>query len=758
VHYKLDLGIDHVLIDEAQDTSPRQWDIVRRLVSEFTAGAGARGVKRTIFAVGDEKQSIYSFQGADPSAFAEMRQQFKRTHEAAERDFRPVQFKLSFRSGPNVLGAVNAVFRDPTLAASLTDDEIGMPEHQSLPDAAPGLVEIWDPVEPEDRPEVKAWERPYDAYDETSPKVVLARRIARRIRRWIERGERTSAGAPVRPGDILVLVRQRGPLFNAVIRALKDAEIPVAGADRLVLAEHIAVMDLLVLADALLSPHDDLALATVLKSPLFGMSEEQLLQLAWARTGTLREALRASPDHAELAARLDRLALAARAETPFSFYSALLGAERGRHRMLARLGPEANDALDEFLALALDYESRASPSVQGFAAWMRAAASEIKRDMDIARDEVRVMTVHGAKGLEAPIVFVADTITRPSGPRSPLLLPIPALHSPPGTPDRMVWPGAKSRDCMVVAQARQTAEKKAEDEYRRLLYVAMTRAADRLVVCGALGKTAKPAGCWYDLVRDSLAGEAETHQDEDGAVLRWRKIKDAAAGAATHDRERPSAPATPPSWLTQPVAAGGRRRPTHLAPSKATDHGARAAFSGGAARQFAMRRGRLIHRLMQCLPDVAPPEREAAARRYLDRAAGDLAEAERVSITSEVLAVLADAQFAPLFAPGSRAEAPIVGQLPGLPDRVSGQVDRLAVTATHVLIADYKTDRPAPRGADEVPQDYLVQLALYRGVLRQLYPDRDVRTALVWTDGPRLMRIASSALEEALRRAQPGLP
>ena len=236
----------------------------------------------------------------------------------------------------------------------------------------------------------------------------LAQRIAGMSKLWTRAGRK--------PGEVLVLVRQRGPLFEAIIRALKKANVPVAGADRLLLSEHIAVMDLMALADCLLLPDDDLALASVLKSPLFGLTEEQLFELAWNRKGSLRESLRgkaAMRCSARIDAELDDLARRARQMTPFGFFAHVLGASAGRRKFLARLGPEANDALDEFLNLALDYETRETPSLQGFLACMRAAQSEVKRDMEMARDEVRVMTVHGAKGLEANTVILADTTTNP---------------------------------------------------------------------------------------------------------------------------------------------------------------------------------------------------------------------------------------------------------------------------------------------------------------------------------------------------------
>ncbi len=362
VLYKLDLGINHLLLDEAQDTSPRQWDIVKTPVSEFTAGAGARHIKRTLFAVGDDKQSIYSFQGAAPEKFGVMRDDFRRAFEAAELEWRNVKLLTSFRSGGIVLDAVDAVFGREIAYRGLSS----LPEktvHQALPSALPGSVEVWPLTVADERREIIGWDAPFDTARETSPQVQLAQKIARHIALW-----RTKGG---KPGDVLILVRQRGALFEAIIRALKAADIPVAGADRMVLTEHIAVMDLMALADALLLPEDDLALASVLKSPLFGLDDDALVRhrlqsrQAIAARGTLEQNRRGRGD-----CRQARYALtyAALRESPFTFYARVLGSGEGRKKFLARLGPEANDALDEFLNLALEYEKRETPSLQGFVA------------------------------------------------------------------------------------------------------------------------------------------------------------------------------------------------------------------------------------------------------------------------------------------------------------------------------------------------------------------------------------------------------
>jgi ATP-dependent helicase/nuclease subunit A len=760
VHYKLDRGIDHVLIDEAQDTSKKQWAIVCKLVAEFFAGEGARAVKRTIFVVGDEKQSIFSFQEAAPREFAQMRDYFRHLHSASALPFIAEEFKQSFRSGELVLGAVDEVFRKEEIRLSVTT-ESAFPAHVALPDAAPSLVEIWEPMRPDEAPPIEGWDAPFDTTSETSPRVRLAQRIARTVREMIERRVpvgRANERRPVRPGDILVLVRQRGPLFEAIIRALKNEAVAVAGADRLVLTDHIAVMDLMALADALLLPQDDLALAAVLRSPLFGFSEDDLFKVAHGRgRSSLRAALarRATegPPFAETAARLDDLAEAARRRTPFDFYAALLGAGGARQRFLARLGLEASDALDEFMNLALDYERRETPSLQGFVAWLRAARAEIRRDMEIARDEVRVMTVHGAKGLEAPVVILADTMTPPTGPRPPRLLMVAGR----GSLEHLVWAGQKDDDVDLVAAARADALAEAEHEYRRLLYVAMTRAAERLIVCGAEGKIKRPKGCWYDLIRDALAPGLVEEGEGDSKVWHYRKPASdgegiAPAAAATAGSER----RTVPAWLRQQAPAVPPRA-SPLSPSAAYDEAVAARIDRRVStsdHRKALARGRLLHRLMQSLPDIPAAHRAEAARNYLTRNAKEFSADEQDQIAAKVLAILEDARFAALFAAGSRAEVPIVGRVDrgGVPLPVAGQVDRLAVTEDAVLIADFKTNRDAPRRPEDVPKAYIAQLALYGALLSRLYRGKPVRAALVWTDIPNLMEISAASLDAALAR------
>ena len=759
VHYKLDRGVDHVLIDEAQDTSPRQWDIVERLITEFTVGAGARdGIVRTVFAVGDEKQSIFSFQGAAPHEFDERRRRWQQKFEGAGLKFERVPFTYSFRSGEAILQSVDHVFREENIYRSI-HAESTYPLHHSLADAGPGLIEFWGLSEADERKEIEGWRAPFDGVAVTSPEVKLSRRIQAEIKRLVASGTMTGHVGGRRRlsyGDMLVLVRRRGNVFDAVIQALKHAGIPVAGADRLKLTEHIAIIDLMNLADALLLPQDDLALAVALKSPLFGLSEDDLFALAHDRKGTLRAALSeqvaASDKFADVLKRLQECERRFVWETPFAFYAWLLGGDGGRARILRRLGHEANDALDEFLELALNYERKAPASLQGFIAWLRAADTEVKRDMEISRDEVRVMTVHGAKGLEASVVFLADTTTSPSDIQRLRLIQLPA----PNGREVVVWAGKKADDPKPVAAARAAMLAETEDEYRRLLYVAMTRAADRLIVggCQPGNRNGIRDFCWYDLIKKGLSRSGlvdKIIETDDGKVTRFSRAEDVAdavgaAIATTVAREEL------PAWLSAPVAEEAAT--DLLRPSGAgAETGRVRSAEPLAERSRALQRGTLVHRLLQSLPDLSAARRREAAKNHLARNAIGWSEADRTALAEQVLALIGDQRFAPVFADGSRAEVPIVGRLalPGRPPAlVSGQIDRLVVTADQVLIVDFKTNHAPPNRPEEAPRTYIRQLALYRAVLAKLYPQRSIRAALLWTESTELMEILPSALDAEL--------
>ncbi len=758
VLYKLDRGIDHVLVDEAQDTNPEQWEILRAITQEFAAGEGARAGTRTRFAVGDPKQSIYGFQGAEPREFALTRAAWIQESRAAGLTFEDVPLTLSFRSTGMVLQAVDAVFALDAHNEGLSFEDVARRTvHASARPGVPGAVELWPIAEPEPAPEPDAWTAPVDAPETSAPAIVTARRVAQAVRTWTIQGDAT--GRVWRPGDVLILVRKRGPAFEEVIRSLKGLGVPVAGQDRLEVSAHIAVADLVAAGRAGLLPADDLTLATALKTPLVGLTDEDLVRLAARRdlSETLEDSLHRHAEAGDaaairgLAALSDWIALAG-LHGPFGFYARLLGPQGGRAKLVARLGGEAGDAIDVFLAAAQAETGEDAPSLGGFLArYVGAEAGHtVKRDMESGRDEVRVMTVHGAKGLEAPVVVVIDGC-EPLGRNDPPLLPLPAGRAmlPP------VWSSGKTQDCAATGEARAALLARARQEHNRLLYVAMTRAADRLIVAPFRGHERESEAAWCRMVRAGLEAALGTGQALElpyGPATLWQD------GVETQHRppETPSPIAMTkpePDWLRSPVppepeipvlnpsgalqAADGTRVP----PPRLADAQAR-------------RRGILIHSLLQHLPRVEPGRREAAGLAFVRARAPGLPRPATSGIVRSVMRIIDDPDLAPLFASDARAEVNLSGRVrTGGGERVvQGRVDRLSVAADTIRIADFKTGRPPPEDAP-LPPTEAGQIALYAHLLGEIYPDRTIRPMLIWTSGPVIRTLSAADIRSALDQA-----
>jgi ATP-dependent helicase/nuclease subunit A len=752
VHYKLDSGIDHILVDEAQDTSHAQWEILRQLAEDFTSGKSARETPRTFFAVGDDKQSIFSFQGAAPDMFAEMRRRLKKRHDDAGMPFEPVALTVSYRSSKVVLDSVDGVFAVENTWRGLTADKEAPPPHVAFRSYLPGLVEIWPTIEGEKEPLDSDWRLPIDAPTSHDPPVLLARRIAGVIADWLkpsspERVYDSETGKlrPIRPGDVLILVRTRGAFFEAIIRALKDANVRTLGADRLLLGDHIAVMDLVAAGKAALNADDDLSLAATLKSPLIGLDDDDLLALAPNRKGSLSRALASHSDekYRAISGRIEAWRGRAQTLEPYDFYARLLGEEGGRRAMLRRLGPEASDAIEEFLSQALSFERRRAPSLLAFLAEFEDADVSIKRDMEESSAAVRVMTVHAAKGLEAPIVFLPDTCSA-GGRDDSALFSIEGARGK--DPSFVVWSPRKAEDPGPVAKAREARREAARGEHRRLLYVAMTRAAERLIIAGYHGVRGAAEDCWRDMIMAGLAEaaiETPSPWSADETIL---KIGAAAREAAPAPREESAASATPPAWL----AASAAPEPTPVRLSAAPRRGSTRA-AGGEQREVRLEAGRLSHALLQYLPDIDPARRRDAGRRYLAACSVNVAQSDQNAILDKVLMALDDPNLAVLFGPGSRAEVAIAAELARTTAPAAsfvGRIDRLAVAADHIAIADFKSGAPGPD--NETPADYVLQLALYRQALAPLYPGRAVRAYIVWIDGPYSIEIRPEALAAAM--------
>ncbi|WP_295206267.1 double-strand break repair helicase AddA [uncultured Brevundimonas sp.] len=760
VLYKLDGGVDHVLIDEAQDTAPEQWAIVRALTGEFYSGEKSG---RTVFAVGDEKQSIYSFQGARPERLRQERGAFLALAEGAGEPFAGPELNTSYRSTEEVLAFVDAVFADRTRA--LTGPQGDIARHLPARIGQHGAIDLWPLFLDEPAPETDAWDDPVDQESAGSARKRLARDLAREIRRQVESGvavfdRSTRDLRPAGYGDYIVLVRRRDATFEEIIRALKTEGLPVAGADRLKLSSHIVFDDLISLARFALFPDDDLSLAEVLRSPLCDVDEDGLYALAGRenrKAGQLWRDLRdRAHERPEWTRARDALqaAIGARGGDPFAFFSQALNrvddtGRSGRARILARLGREAEEAIDETLNQVLAAENRGAIDLETCLAQLEAADVEVKRELEGARGEVRVMTVHGAKGLEAPIVILPDT-TMKAKTQGPSLMP---AVTPEGEGEAwLMAPSSAKDDCPASADARAARQARTDDETLRLLYVALTRARDRVIVMGRASSRGAEAGSWWSILEETFDRLGDQVREVENGVRRYGVDPECRPVAADEVQYSAALPA----WAASPPPADAAAR--FASPSRMEGGAIRipapsplANRAAGGASLGRFRRGDLIHRLLERLPEIAPADRPDAARRLLARET-DLDEAQRAEMIAAAFSVLNDARFAPVFGPGSRAEVALTGSAPDLPPGVAinGRIDRLVVTPERVLVVDYKTNRPAPDAVEAVDPAYVLQAAVYVAVLKRLYPDRPVEAALVWTDGPKLMPIPETLLAAAL--------
>ncbi|MCH2094040.1 MAG: double-strand break repair helicase AddA [Rhodobacteraceae bacterium] len=753
VLFRLDGGIDHILVDEAQDTSPVQWQVIERLAAEFTSGEGARGgVTRTIFVVGDKKQSIYSFQGADPREFDRMKEDFRARHAQVQVPFVDQTLEYSFRSAAPILEAVDTTF-NITPDNGLGSDSL----HRAFKDQMPGRVDLWPVVDVKDpAPEGEEdWFAPVDRIGAQHHTVVLARRIASFMRETIEAGtplpaevghSGTYEARPVTAGDFLILVRKRSRLFKEIIRACKQQGLPIAGADRLKVMAELAVRDIGALLSFLATPEDDLSLAVVLKSPLFGWSEQQLFDLAHRRTERyLWQGLRArKADFPEVLTVLDDLLAQTDFLRPYDLIERILTRHDGRRLLLGRLGEEAQDGIDALLQQALAYERTEVPSLTGFLGWMQTDDLEIKRQLDSAGDRVRVMTVHGAKGLEAPIVILPDCGPADSKLKQRLLT----------NGDRVHWRQINDSMPDLQRDLTETVKQAMERERDRLLYVAMTRAEKWLVVAasGALGTKGTD---WYTRVQTGMMranAHRQTFDFEDQGDAPGLQLGEA-------DWSGLPLKAAPARKAADSVLPAFYRRPAPLvAPSvdslSASDLGGAKALAGadGDDTDLAKARGTLVHHVLETLPDAPKDQWDEIAPLLVESHAVYSPQIDVAAIVSEALGVLRDPTLAHIFASDVLAEVPLTALVPQLGNRrLHATVDRLIVTPTSVLVIDFKTNRTIPEAPQSCPDGVLRQMGAYAAALSLIYPERSVETAILWTAAPRLMQLPHALVSDALQ-------
>lgn len=752
VRYKLDRSIDHVLVDEAQDTNAAQWDIINALVSDFFSGEGQRtDALRTLFVVGDYKQAIFRFQGTSPENFEAARLRVKQqllvlSEVLADetRELADLGLGQSYRTALPVLQFVDKAIEH------IGPQNFGLVRapDRHLGNERPGVVTLWAPVSVNSDDAADGEDDDTEQGDEgqetwlSRPDRMLADRLARQVREWMDEGFPLHKPNPPRkagPGDVMILVRKRKDLAGLIVARLHAHGVPVAGVDRLRLGAPLAVKDLLAALRFAAQPLDDLNLASLLVSPLLGWSQDDLLKRAYRKEHVrLWDHLRAS-EGPNTTATMDSLrgllALADYQPPQALLHWLLLGPWQGRRKLVARLGQEANDPIDELLNAAMAYTAKGTPSLVGFLQWFDAGEGELKREAGKASDLVRVMTVHGSKGLQAPIVILADAADDPKLTRtSAEWLEEERLGSVRKVP---LPPLRKSEKARPVVDAEQRVRQEEAAEHCRLLYVAMTRAEEALFIAGAYpkGKTEIPPNSWYGQLAPLFADKPEVTDRFWGTRREWGHIP-----PLPHTGSEPSRAVEQtqlPAWLIEPVGPEPRP-PRPLAPSSlGEDEAPDPPFALGPGAGVAARRGTLIHRLIERLPELPPEARDGATSRWLEQTASDLTPAERQDLHDAALGVVNMPKWADVFGPGSLAEVPLAAVVGGRV--ISGTIDRLVINGNTIRIIDFKTSRRPPNSAEEVPLAYVRQMAAYSAALETIYPGYSVEAALLYTQGPHLI-------------------
>lgn len=709
VLYKLDGGLEHILVDEAQDTNPKQWQIIEKICDDFFAGESRNEKLRTLFVVGDKKQSIYSFQGARPDEFERRHQFFKEKITASQNDFKTIPFNFSFRSTGAVLDLVNAVLKNPQASEGVIipgEDFIHLGKRQN----DGGLVEIWPLEEMPAKNDLDSWTLTGQRIQDTSSMVKMCQKIATKIHQMIQDKEiLESKNRPIQAGDFLILLQKRGQLMNELVRALKEYNVPVAGVDRLALTEHIAIQDLLALTRFVLLPEDDLNTACLMKSPLINLTEDDVFKVCHNRgnKSVWDQMQLFFPKQSEILKRIMNLADNV---PPFEFYETVLDEFQARLLFVARLGIEVNEALDAFLDIALQFENQQSPSLQGFLSWMSRQDIVIKRDMDQKNmDAVRIMTVHGSKGLQGNIVFLPDTRGQKKGFSTRETL----IWTATGLP---LWIPNKDNAPHQINTILDDINQKDEQERRRLLYVALTRASDRLYITG-FDKYKKPqANNWYDLILNSL-GMQETKEKITFHCPQKTSVVSKTQKQIPYDFD------TLPQWAkTMPLP--DKKTPV-LSPSKMGIFEKDKENAVGLTQ--ALEKGIFIHKMLQYLPTLSKEKREQFLINFTPK---------DMQVPYQLLQLIENPEIKDLFGPDSLAEVPVIGWLDN--QKIAGQIDRLVVREKDVLIIDYKTNKIVP---DTVPENYKAQLSAYRDLIKKIFPDKIIKSYLLWTENLTLTEV-----------------
>jgi ATP-dependent helicase/nuclease subunit A len=712
VLYKLDGGIDHLLVDEAQDTSNDQWSIIKALIDEFYSGHEAEKNNRTVFVVGDEKQSIFSFQGADIDSFSHMNKFLKKKMSGARRHFENVNLEISYRSAKEVLDVVYHVFNrvreqmPGVFSSTLNQLQAFRSDHS-------GSVELW-PICSTKNLTNEFWPIIKSEVDTISSKVQLAQKISSYIKHKLGSGQILAAtNKAIAPNDFMILFRKRDEFTKEVISALQNDGVPVAGLDRITLRENLAVQDLLSIGKFVLNCQDNLNLATLLKSPTIGINEAFLYDISIKRGkhsiwDYINLTQHSSEKHRILFEQLSiflEIYQKTNVKTFFQYIVDILGF---RETLNIFCGPDSNDAIDELLYACQDYASENNNSLQSFIFWIQSSNSSIKRDSS-SSDKVKIMTLHGSKGLQSPIVLLCDTTSLPTN------------------NNHFIWD--KDGNCLSARSATdapdyyrdlyQLEQEKIYSEYLRLLYVGMTRAEDHLVVCGYTGNKSIAENCWFELVNKAMKEIAV--EVEDGRLIygtnsdHFNSIIDKSPEIQRIEYFYPKNQILKKHVTKEPHV---QYIPTSLWQITPAQYGV------------------IFHKILE--DSVAAKEISSMHTHPL---IGTLDKKSQKRIKKSIKLIAANIEFNRLIEHPTLTELSI-GTLHNEKVKL-GRIDLMIHLNKEIIIIDYKSDLNHAINLDTIPKNYINQLLSYKEIVEKIYPDHKIYTKILWLESGDLMEVST---------------
>ncbi|HSQ98164.1 MAG TPA: double-strand break repair helicase AddA [Rickettsiales bacterium] len=721
INYKLDEGIDHLLIDEAQDTSPIQWDIVRSITEEFFSGYGQKeNLNRTIFVVGDEKQSIFSFQGADPSNFHLILKEYEKKINDCGKKFENIFLETSFRSLKSILSITDEIFKEPFRKNAISKLQ-NIIKHNIVRQDGLGKVEIWPLVEndikkPEKTEEIPNWEINYLEEIELTNKQKLAETISKEVNTWFQKGKiifsrKDRVFRPLKYSDIMILVKKRDKDFiNYLIRQFNKYNIPTMGNDRFNLSESIISQDIISLCKFVLFNEDDLNLANIIKSPILSMTEGDLYKLCKYKNENNCSLWSALCNNEFLNDLIEKSQIL----TPYEFLFYLFETKNIRKKFKERFLYLADEVLNEILNIANDYEkNHNNATLLSFIEFLEKSDLEIKRDMDQSANEIKIITVHSSKGMESPIIILPDTnhtLGQIQKIDSVLDYKIDGC-------DFTLPILTKEKTIFTENLVKERIKKDAEEEYLRLLYVAITRAENELYVCDCKKKSINE-NCWYEILRQSINNTNPKTRKSENFKEDILYIGDEDKFDNSQKTEINSIEIQDEINSIIPIILQSKDSKEESKIINPSLYYAENIISKPHEESINIQKGKLVHKLLEILPEAK--EKEKIADIYLKNSQ------YKNEIKDTVFNILD--KFKHLFEKNSKAEVAVFGKIGN--DIISGQIDRLTITEDKVFIIDYKNTNYLPK---QVPEKYKKQLELYKILLEKIYPDKIIECYILWT-------------------------